>query len=124
MSGKKGMKMYPQGVREKILTEYKNGKGVALFLTHVNYPGNMGVYETYKTVVKSLLTASHANAAVKVFGSDKVRFSVFSDDGGNKTLYLLNTAFDVPSSVGVIHKNKTEYYTLAPTELKILNLGK
>ena len=25
MSGKKGMKMYPQGVREKILTEYKNG---------------------------------------------------------------------------------------------------
>ena len=107
-----------------ILTEYKNGKGVALFLTHVNYPGNMGVYETYKTVVKALLTASHANAAVKVFGSDKVRFSVFSDDGGNKTLYLLNTAFDVPSSVGVIHKNKTEYYTLAPTELKILNLGK
>ena len=107
-----------------ILTEYKNGKGVALFLTHVNYPGNMGVYETYKTVVKALLTASHANASVKVFGSDKVRFSVFSDDGGNKTLYLLNTAFDVLSSVGVIHKNKTEYYTLAPTELKILNLGK
>ena len=25
MSGIKGMKMYPQGVREKILTEYKNG---------------------------------------------------------------------------------------------------
>lgn len=25
MSGKKGMKMYPQGVREKILTEYQKG---------------------------------------------------------------------------------------------------
>ena len=25
MSGKNGMKMYPQGVREKILTEYKGG---------------------------------------------------------------------------------------------------
>jgi len=25
MSGIKGMKMYPQGVRDKILTEYKNG---------------------------------------------------------------------------------------------------
>ena len=105
-----------------VLTEYKNGKGTALFLSYADYPGNPAVFPVYKTIVKALLTASHANAKIKVFGSDKVRFSVFSDKNGKPTLYLLNTSFDVPSSVGVAYEGKTECYTLSPCELKIISL--
>ena len=112
----------PRDDEMPILTEYKNGKGTAMLLTYADFPGNPAVYPVYKTVVKALLTASHANAKIKVFGSDKVRFSVFSDKSGNKTLYLLNTSFDLSSSVGVSFKGKTESYTLAPSELKIVDL--
>lgn len=101
-----------------ILTEYKNGKGVAMFLTYTNFPGNPAVYPVYKIVVKQLLTASHRNSEIKVYGSDKVKFSVYDDDLGNKKLYLLNTDFDVSSSVGIIYQNKNSIITLSPLELK------
>ena len=105
-----------------ILTEYKNGKGVAMLLTYSDFPGHPAVYPVYKTVVKGLLTASHANAEIKVFGSDKVRYSIFSDDKNNQTLYLLNTAFDCPSTVGIKTKETTKYLTLNPCELKQTNI--
>lgn len=105
-----------------VLTEYKNGKGVAMLLTHAHFPGHPAVYPIYKTVVKGLLNASHANAEIKVFGSDKVRYSVFSDNMNNKTLYLLNTSFDCPSTVGIKTKETTNYLTLTPCELKQINL--
>ncbi len=105
-----------------VLTEYKNGKGIAMFLTYADFPGNAATYPVYKTVVKGLLTSSHANAKIKVFGSDKVRFSVFKDTNGNYKLYLLNTAFDTISTVGVKTKSKTAHITLEPCELKQINI--
>ena len=105
-----------------VLTEYKNGKGVAMLLTCSDYPGNPAVYPVYKVVVKALLNASHASAEIKVFGSDKVRFSIYIDDDNNKTLYLLNTAFDCPSSISIKTENHTEFITLSPCELKIIKL--
>lgn len=104
-----------------LLTENKLGKGVAMFLTIMDYPGNPTVYPIYKKVVKELLTASHRNAIVKVFGSDKIRFSTcFDNDKIN--LYLLNTSFDVPNTVGIIYNGKTSYITLEPCQLKSVTL--
>lgn len=104
-----------------LLTEYKLGKGVSMFLTLEDYPGNPTAYPIYKKVVKELLTASHRNALVKVYGSDKVRFTVcFDKDKIN--VYLLNTSFDLPSSVGIIYNGKTTFITLDALELKSISL--
>ena len=104
-----------------VLTENKVGKGVAIFLTYTDYPGASAVFPIYKLIVKALLTASHKNAEIKVFGSDKVRFTVFEEDNGDKYVYLLNTSFDVESTIGVIYKKK-KYYNLNPCELKKIKL--
>ena len=93
-----------------------------MLLTYTDFPGNPAIYPVYKTVVKGLLTASHANAKIKVFGSDKVRFSVFNDENGNYKLYLLNTAFNTLSTVSIKTKDKTTNITLEPCELKIIKI--
>ena len=92
-----------------------------MFLTVLDYPGNPTVYPIYKKVVKELLTASHRNAVVKVFGSDKVRFTTCFD-GDKICLYLLNTSFDVPNTIGIIYKGKTTFVTLDACELKQVEL--
>jgi hypothetical protein len=102
--------------------ENKLGDGVAIFLTHEKYPENSVVYPVYKNLVKMLLSHSHANAKIKVTGSDKVRFSLFYEENGEETLYLLNTAYDAESTVNVICGDKSEKITLAPTELRTLKL--
>ena len=102
--------------------ENKLGDGVAILLTHEKYPGNSVVYPVYRNLVKMLLSHSHANAKVKVTGSDKVRFSLFYEEDGEETLYLLNTAYDTESVVKVLYDGKTEKYVLEPMELKIVTL--
>ena len=37
-------------------------------------------------------------------------------------LYLLNTSFDVPNTVGIMYNEKTTYVTLYQLELKIIDL--
>ena len=105
-----------------LLTEYKKGAGAALLFSFLEYPGAAQVYPIYRIVVKALLCASHADAEIKVYGSDRVRFSVLFEDGGERKLYLLNTAFDVPSSVIVATRDRKETVTLDPCELKILDI--
>lgn len=102
--------------------ENKLGDGVAILLTHEKYPGNSVVYPVYRNLVKMLLAHSHANASIKVIGSDKVRFSLFYEEDGEETLYLLNTAYDAESTVNVIWGEKVEKITLAPAELHIVKL--
>ena len=102
--------------------ENKLGDGVAILLTHEKYPGNSVVYPVYRNLVKMLLAHSHANASIKVVGSDKVRFSLFYEEDGEETLYLLNTAYDTESVVKVLYDGKTEKYVLEPMELKIVTL--
>jgi hypothetical protein len=67
-----------------------------------------------------LLSHSHNNAKIKVTGSDKVRFSLFYEEDGEETLYLLNTAYDADSTVSVIRDGSIEKVTLAPAELRAL----
>ena len=105
-----------------VVIENKLGDGVAIFLTHEKYPGNSVVYPVYRNLVKMLLSHSHANAKIKVTGSDKVRFSLFYEEDGEETLYLLNTAYDAESTVNVIWGDKMEKITLAPAELYIKKL--
>lgn len=111
-----------KGTGIPVILENKIGNGCAIFMTHESYPGNPAVYPIYRNVVKGLLAASHANADVKVIGSDKVRFSLFYDEDGHEVLYLLNTAYDVDSSVKVIRNGNTTDVRLAPMELRSLEL--
>ena len=104
------------------MTEYKLGRGTAMFLTNLDYPGAGGCYPFYRMIVKQLLCAFHSKAEVKVFGSDKVRFSVFEDKDGGFTLYLLNTDLCCPITIGVIFKGDTKYYTVAPCDLVTVKL--
>ena len=104
------------------LVEYKKGKGAALLFSHLAYPGAPQFYPLYRIVVKGLLAASHAESDIKVCGSEKVRFSLLFEDGGERKLYLLNTAFDVPSSVLITVGDKKTALTLDPCELKILDI--
>ena len=102
------------------LIEYKKGKGCALLFSHIAFPGAPSFYTLYRIVVKALLSASHASAELKVTGSDKVRFSLFYDEGGREVVYLLNTAFDDPSAVTVRYKGKKIPVILQPCELKAI----
>lgn len=91
-----------------VVIENKCGKGTAVLTTHLAYPGDPAVMPIYARLVKAMLTASHANAAVKVTGSDKVRFSVFADETGALTMYLLNTGFDTPACVCIHYGDKKQ----------------
>ena len=94
------------------------GKIVFIFLD----PSNGAVFPVYRNLVKMLTSHSHDNAEVKVVGSDKVRFSLFFEEDGEKKLYLLNTAYDTVSVVKVLYNGKTEKYVLEPMELKTVTL--
>ena len=69
-----------------------------------------------------LISHSRDNAELKVVGSDKVIFSLFFEEDGEKKLYLLNTAYDTVSVVKVLYDGKIEKDVLEPMELKIVTL--
>ncbi len=100
------------------LIEHRCGKGIASLLTVDAYPGDGAVYPLYRTIVRELLQASHRNCDIKVVGSDSVRFAVYP----NNQLYLLNTSYDVPSTVTIKYEGKEEIISLDPLALKAWNL--
>ena len=95
------------------MIENKLGKGCALLVTSLEYPGQGALYNMYKAVVRELMTASHRACDVKVYGNDRLRFSVYE---GNK-VYLLNTDFDNEIIVTVERNGDKEKYVLEPGEL-------
>ena len=100
------------------LLENKLGEGYAILLTSLDYPGAGQTYDIYRTVVRELLRASHKTADVKVIANDRVRFTVYE----SRDVYLLNTDFDVPSYARVEKDGKTVELTLAPCEIKHINI--
>lgn len=98
--------------------ENKVGKGVATLFTSINYPGNQAVYFAYRAIVREIISASARECDIQVLGSDRVRWSVYE---GNK-LYLLNTDYDVPVIVKVIHGDKEQMITLDALELRGIQL--
>ncbi len=95
------------------LTENKVGKGYAVLMTSLDYPSACG-YTAYKTVVREMLTASHRQCPIKVYGGDKLRFTVYEGD----KVYLLNTDFDCETQAIIDYGTEKRTFTLKPRELK------
>lgn len=95
------------------LTEHKLGDGYAMLMTCLNYPGSSG-FSAYKAVVRELMNLSHREAEIKVYGGDKLRFSVYKGE----RIYLLNTDFDCKIFATVDNGKEKREFVLDPGELK------
>ena len=95
------------------LTENKLGDGYAVLMTSLDYPSMCG-YTAYKTVVREMVTASHRQASIKVYGGDKLRFTVYEGD----KVYLLNTDFDCKTHAVIDYGTEKRSFLLEPRELK------
>ena len=95
------------------LTENKLGEGYAVLMTSLDYPSTCG-YTAYKTVVREMVTASHRQAPIKVYGGDKLRFTVYEGD----KVYLLNTDFDCQIQAIIDYGTEKRKFTLEPRELR------
>ena len=100
------------------IIENRVGKGVATLVTTSNYPGHPSVLSLYRALVREFITASARECEVRVFGSDRVKWSYY--DGGK--MYLLNTDYDVPATVKVKKGNYETFITLDSLELKSLEV--
>lgn len=99
------------------IVENQCGQGYAVLMTTLDYPGG-AAYPVYRTVVREMLAASHRRADVKIYGGDKLRFSVYE---GNK-VYLLNTDFDCRTDAVIEHDSKKTQILLEPMELRTVQL--
>ncbi len=94
------------------LTENKLGKGYAILMTSIDYPSASG-FTAYKTVVREILTSTHRNCDIKVYGGDRLRFSVYE---GNK-VYLLNTDFNSRTEATIDYGIEKKTFLLEPRQL-------
>ena len=95
------------------LTEHKLERGYAMLMTCLDYPGSSG-FSVYKAVVRELMNLSHREADIKVYGGDKLRFSVYKGE----RIYLLNTDFDCKIFATVESNSGKREFVLEPGELK------
>jgi len=95
------------------MTENKVGDGYAVLMTSLDYPSMSG-YTIYKAVVREMLTASHRQCPIKVYGGDKLRFTVYEGD----KVYLLNTDFDCQTHAIIDYGTEKREFFLQPRELK------
>ena len=63
------------------------------------------------------MNASHRSAEIKVYGGDKLRFSVYPDE----RIYLLNTDFDCKIFATVDNGVQKREFVLEPGELKSIS---
>lgn len=96
------------------LTEYRLGKGTSILLSALDYPGHSAVYPVYRMIVREFISLSHRNCEIKVFGNDKVRFSVY--EGG--VIYLVNTDYDSTGEIIIEYGKTVKNYNLKPGEFK------
>lgn len=95
------------------VVENKQGKGYAVLMTTLDYPSG-AAYPVYRTLVREILTASHRLADIKIYGGDRLRFTVYE---GNK-VYLLNTDFDCPCPAVIDYGTHKKTFLLEPMELR------
>lgn len=99
------------------VVENQYGKGHTILMTTLDYPSG-AAYPTYRNIVRELLTATHRQADVKVYGGDRLRFTIYE---GNK-VYLLNTDLDCCTEAIIEHDGQKLRINLAPMELKPIQL--
>ena len=98
--------------------EHRIGKGCATLVTSINYPGNPALYPLYRAMVREFVTASARNCDLTVCACDRLRYTVYE----NGKMYLLNTDYDMPIAVKVIHNGKEQVVTLDSLELKTIQI--
>ncbi len=98
------------------VVENRLGKGTSVLVTSLDYPGHGAVYPLYRAIVRETVTASHRHCPIKIYGSDKIRFSVYE---GNK-IYLLNTDYDASSEVIIEYNGKKQKIKLESCEFKTI----
>ena len=98
--------------------ENKLGRGVATLVTSTNYPGNPALTPLYRALMREFITMSARECEIKVLGSDRLRYSVYE---GNK-VYLLNTDYDMPITVKIVHSGGEREVALDSLELKAVTL--
>lgn len=105
---------------EKLISivENKIGDGVATLITSTNYPGNRAIWPLYRALSREVISASARNCKIRVTGSERVRYAVYGDE----KIYLLNTDYDLPTTVKLTHNGKEETITLDSLELKGIEL--
>ena len=100
------------------VVEKRIGDGVATLVTSTNYPGHPALTPLYRAILRELVTSSARDCEVRVFGSDRVKWSCY--DGGK--IYLLNTDYDSPATVKIVKREKEMLVTLDSLELKSLEV--
>jgi len=100
------------------IIENRLGRGVAILMTTVNYPGKNSVYPLYRFLVKELMRAGNERAEVKVSAPDAIRYTVYPDG----SVYLLNLDYDSTLPAEVITKNGSQKFELAPLELRHIKI--
>ena len=53
------------------VAENRYGKGCTILMTTLDYPSG-SAYPTDRTIVRELITASHRNADIKIYGGDRL----------------------------------------------------
>lgn len=95
------------------------GKGTAILMITVEYPGNNAIYPLYRFMVRELLRAGVECAKVRVCAPASVRHTVYEDG----TVYLLNTDFDCAAEVCVMADSFEKRLSLAPLALERVDTG-
>ena len=98
--------------------ENKVGDGLVTFVASKDYPGALALYPLYNGLVREQVSSSARNCDIKVIASEKLRYTVYE---GNK-IYLLNTDYDLPITVKIIHNGDERMVTLDSLELKVIQL--
>jgi hypothetical protein len=96
------------------MVENRLGKGTAILLTSLEHAGSGAIYPLYRAMVRELVTASHRENPIKVYGSERVRYAVYDGD----VIYLLNTDYDADANVIIEKHGEVTKVTLKPCELK------
>jgi hypothetical protein len=92
-------------------------------MANSEYPGDSGVFQVYKLMVKAALSASHRNCELKVIGSDKIRFAMFEDEEKYK-LYIFNSDYNMKEFVKVIFKGEEKEVLIDSVGLEIIEYKK
>ncbi len=94
--------------------ENRVGDGTAILLATLEHAGNGAIYPLYRAIVREIISASHREGEIKVYGSTAVRFAVYSGD----VIYLLNTDYDADANVVIEKHGKVIKETLKPCQMK------
>lgn len=108
---------YPHKAHTTVL-ENRIGDGLVTLVTSTDYPGNTALTPLYNALFRELVSSSARNCDIRVIASDKLRYTVYEGD----KIYLLNTDYDLPITVKIIHNGKETELTLASLELRAVEL--